>query len=482
MHLVEHQNLWNNIQQFVLDEPNATITFSKKLAGQQKWSVAYTERVIAEYRKFIFLCCISPKGASPSKPVDEAWHLHLTYTQSYWNEFCKKTLGRDLHHYPSNGGSQEDHKHTTWYDDTLKLYESVFGVQAPADIWPQSIEKHAPEDAPWVAPELQYLLLKDRVQNVAVLLVAPLVISLYFTGKFFPYTLNGEQFLYYYAMVVAVALIAFYLLQKKKLLYMKQTVDARFPTEVSVFQLAHFLYGKQRAIQTCLVDLYRRNLVSVNDKGKIVVHRNSYQEPAKEDNPLVPAMLIEAENSSVHYKAIADDWYKQKSFERPELEKLFSITDQTEPFFVEYLVVIIAFIIGIVRVFQGLQHGSPFDFLVTEIIFFIAGVVFILYKFSSKNFLFDKVEERMMEKAGDKSLHSDEVVGDFALNGKTVLDWLPKVLMLGTLFATFPVIRAPATAAERTLSPYRGDYRDKRWGNDDAGDSTCGSDSCGSSD
>jgi hypothetical protein len=119
------------------------------LADQQKWSPAFTARAVEEYRKFIFLCCIAPNGASPSKIVDEVWHLHLTYTQSYWNAFCKNTLGKDIHHYPSAGGEQEDHKHSTWYADTLQLYETVFGTPAPADIWPAPGRQPLPVFAPF---------------------------------------------------------------------------------------------------------------------------------------------------------------------------------------------------------------------------------------------------------------------------------------------------------------------------------------------
>src|SRR5688572_8976976 len=136
MLLKEQETLWKKIREFPLNEPGAAIKFSSKLQEQQKWTASYTARVIEEYRRFIFLCCIAPKGASPSKAVDEAWHLHLTYTQSYWIDFCKNTLGKDIHHHPSKGGTAEDHKHTKWYKDTLQLYEQVFGFSAPPDIWP----------------------------------------------------------------------------------------------------------------------------------------------------------------------------------------------------------------------------------------------------------------------------------------------------------------------------------------------------------
>ena len=32
----------------------------------------------------------------PSDEVDQAWHLHLVYTRSYWGEFCPNVLGKPL--------------------------------------------------------------------------------------------------------------------------------------------------------------------------------------------------------------------------------------------------------------------------------------------------------------------------------------------------------------------------------------------------
>src|SRR5688572_14852150 len=148
MKIEEHSSLWSSIQQFPLDDPNAEITFSRKLSAKQDWSPAFTERVVEEYRKFIFLCCISPNGASPSQAVDEAWHLHLTYTKSYWIDLCKNTLNKDIHHQPSRGGDEEDHKHLDWYNETLMLYQSVFESAPPNDIWPPTREHVIPLPEP----------------------------------------------------------------------------------------------------------------------------------------------------------------------------------------------------------------------------------------------------------------------------------------------------------------------------------------------
>ena len=96
--------LWDKIVDFEFDEPGTVLTFNARLARENGWNNSYTGRVIEEYKKFIFLCCISPTQVTPSDPVDQAWHLHLTYTKSYWTNLCRGTLGMEIHHNPTKGG------------------------------------------------------------------------------------------------------------------------------------------------------------------------------------------------------------------------------------------------------------------------------------------------------------------------------------------------------------------------------------------
>ncbi len=127
--------LWNRLQRFSLDSPNADFPFSKKLAKEEKWTVNFTKKAIEEYKRFVYLCCILPSGASPSETVDKVWHMHLIYTQNYWEEFCPNILRRKLHHYPSKGGINEKEKHKKWFQDTLINYEKIFQEKAPEEIW-----------------------------------------------------------------------------------------------------------------------------------------------------------------------------------------------------------------------------------------------------------------------------------------------------------------------------------------------------------
>ena len=84
------------------------------------------------------MCMHSKKACTPSLDVDQAWHLHLTYSHDYWKRFCPELLGKPLHHGPTLGGSDEDFKFLEQYNETLEFYQQVFAVTPPTDIWPDA--------------------------------------------------------------------------------------------------------------------------------------------------------------------------------------------------------------------------------------------------------------------------------------------------------------------------------------------------------
>lgn len=133
--LLKDESLWSRIQEFSMDASDADFPFSKKLAKEENWSLDFAKKAIEEYKKFVYLCCILPNGASPSEVVDKVWHLHLIYTRNYWEEFCPNILKRPLHHHPSKGGFNENVKHQNWFTDTLTSYKEIFQSEAPHEIW-----------------------------------------------------------------------------------------------------------------------------------------------------------------------------------------------------------------------------------------------------------------------------------------------------------------------------------------------------------
>jgi hypothetical protein len=128
--------IWVSLSRYGIGPEDAALPFAARLARENGWSAGFAERVIEEYRKFCFRVVTNAVELTPSDAVDQAWHLHLTYSRDYWERFCPDILGRSLHHGPTAGGGAERHRYFEQYAETLKRYERVFCEAAPTDIWP----------------------------------------------------------------------------------------------------------------------------------------------------------------------------------------------------------------------------------------------------------------------------------------------------------------------------------------------------------
>jgi hypothetical protein len=180
--MLQSISLLDRIEHFELDDPSASLPFSARLARENGWSRVYAERVITEYKRFIYLTTISRHPVTPSVAVDEAWHLHLTYTRSYWEQLCGDVLGKPLHHEPTRGGAAENTKFHDLYSQTLALYEQTFASAPPPDIWPSVAERFAPQaQTLHVSPATHWIIRKRSLPKMGMLpklAVAALVVLL----------------------------------------------------------------------------------------------------------------------------------------------------------------------------------------------------------------------------------------------------------------------------------------------------------------
>lgn len=133
---LDHSLLWDKIDSLAIGPPDASLSFARRLARENAWSRSYAQEVVAEYKRFLYLAAISKHELTPSDQVDQAWHLHLSYTKSYWKDLCEGVLGFALHHNPTAGGDTEQHRFRQQYLTTLDFYAEVFGERAPRKIWP----------------------------------------------------------------------------------------------------------------------------------------------------------------------------------------------------------------------------------------------------------------------------------------------------------------------------------------------------------
>ncbi len=130
--------VWEKLSRYTIGPDNADLSFAERLARENGWRLVQAERVIEEYRRFCFLAMVADHPVTPSDAVDQAWHLHLTYTRDYWERFCPDVLGRPLHHGPTAGGAAEHRRYFEQYAATLRSYERGFGAPPPADLWPSA--------------------------------------------------------------------------------------------------------------------------------------------------------------------------------------------------------------------------------------------------------------------------------------------------------------------------------------------------------
>lgn len=143
--------LWAALSHMQIEETGASLRFEEVLAGEQGWPLDFAERVTNEYRRFLYLAATAGFEVTPSRTVDEAWHLHLR-SRHYREVLCRQILGRPLDHRPAAGEPGEAKRHRGQYERTVQLYESAFLKPPPSDIWPQPVsgdERKAERNRRW---------------------------------------------------------------------------------------------------------------------------------------------------------------------------------------------------------------------------------------------------------------------------------------------------------------------------------------------
>jgi hypothetical protein len=130
--------LWNKLNEFEIDEAGSDGVFEARLMREQGWSSAFATRAVEEYKRFLFLAKRANHPVTPSKAVDEVWHLHMIFTRSYWERLCGRVLGRALHHEPA-GGEDDAERFARQYEQTIESYRAWFG-EPTEDVWPRRVE------------------------------------------------------------------------------------------------------------------------------------------------------------------------------------------------------------------------------------------------------------------------------------------------------------------------------------------------------
>jgi uncharacterized protein (TIGR04222 family) len=272
---------------------------------------------------------------------------------------------------------------------------------------------------------------------MVMLLTLPFIVSAYLYKVLSPFSLKGPQFLVFFLLLAISCIICYIILQYEKGRLLKELVAQHFPTDASAFQIAQFLYGKHRAVQTGIVDLIRRNLVGLTYDKRFSVHKKRYSQTDNEQNPLIPGLLNE-QCDDVNYQAIANEWYNEETTRHPALQKLYLLAYYEESFLKRYHVLLIPFTVALARLFQGTSKDKPVGFLIVETVVLFVVSIFITWLFSRKKMVFDKA--KALTKDNQVIGANDAVVSDFAMNGTYAISGFAEGVLLATVFAPFPVL------------------------------------------
>lgn len=402
-----YQRSWTDIEQFAIDDPGSVVKFSDKLQHQQGWTTEFTARVITEYRKFLFLCMVAPEGASPSPIVDEAWHLHLTYTVNYWDGLCKKVLERPLHHHPSRGGPQEKERHVNWYRDTLVHYRHYFGEDPPRDIWPPPPEPASQSDPP---PEFssQYYLF----------LLLPFLVPFLF-NKATPFDLTGPQFLLFFGIFT---LTVIFLLTYQGINHIRQLryrFEAIDTSGLNIFQFTRSVFGKHRMVQAAVVDLVERGCLKPVEKNRLQVTEKP-DAFSKDYNPLL---------LNLYWFYQPGDNINMTSLERICNEEqsgdyLFDseISNLPRHNWAAMTVIGGLLLTGVIRLLQGLENERPVGYLfLLLLVLLIAGAMFLQSQSARRLIRNLAVEKYNREGVQLKEMIPSPLTGRFIFDGMIAL-------------------------------------------------------------
>jgi uncharacterized protein (TIGR04222 family) len=364
----DRADLLSRILAFDIDGGEAALPFAARLAREHGWSRPYADRVIQEYKRFVFLAVTGTSPVCPSEDVDAAWHLHLTYTRSYWQRFCGEVLGRPLHHDPTKGGSAEGEKHLAMYADTLSRYREVFGRDAPLDIWPSGAERFGPDTQHrevntarnWVIP-------KVPVKRVAALTAAFAVAALLVPGcdgGVNPFELKNKEFL-----TLLIASLVGAVVVGRVIRSVMRTPNPRpedDTLELTWEQTAYLAGGAGRLTTAAVARLVGRGLARVDEDTKRLVA-----------GP-VPDDVSQVEKAVLHALPVANDVVALKSVQaaveavyaspaaRMEQDGLtLSKVEQARVGVTALMPLGLALMgLGLPRLLHGMQGNHPVEFLV----------------------------------------------------------------------------------------------------------------------
>lgn len=377
----QQTELYKRIQAFALDRPDSQLSFSQRLAKDNGWSLGYTQRAIEEYKKFIFLAVAAGHPVTPSDQIDQVWHLHLTYTRLYWQEFCPKILQTTLHHEPTRGGSSEQLKFGSWYSKTLESYEQFFGHIPPIDIWPKPKDRFGRDlhfirintQQSWVLSKPNFTVsVKPQLRKIGIFTFLAFL-SLMITGCQIisqipnPMNFTGPEFLTFYISLVVMGIALAAWLRFSLCLV---STNTKQQPDLNTYEIAFLAGGNHRLIMAAITSLVKQGYVEVlKEKSPFGRTQSKLVVTGKIDAIADPVEKAVAQDILATDGAIEQVFQKSKVMKdsiRSRLEQLGLFPSDAQALKAQIypsLIVVILLGIGLCKMAVGISRDKPVGLL-----------------------------------------------------------------------------------------------------------------------
>jgi hypothetical protein len=374
------QELWDTIVGFDLDRPAGEYSFSKRLAYENCWTASFTSQAILEYKKFMYLAATYEFMVSPSEIVDQVWHLHLIFTESY-SELCL-LLGKQVQHIPSTHNKEDYLRFKQAKERTKEFYEKEFGTQLES-IWGHNdmFDSLNAENSPYDI---------RTVTNFGILAFICLSPVFYFLLKDIYRGIEGTNFIVGMIAITAVTLGLLELFNRFRLRKIVSQIDPySFIFDLSPSEL---IYAKTESLEKVMIgelnELVEARIIKINANKTIELQKNETAfelneaqmrivEKLDEIGPVTYSVLVKKITIHPLYRNI-------ENCMRNLRQKFNSTKKYGVLFFINYSVLSLLLLLSFTRIVTGYINDKPIGYIVVGTIVLFVIVNNFLYRLSKQ--------------------------------------------------------------------------------------------------
>lgn len=368
---------WKNIQEFNLDSALDEYGFSLRLAKENFWTEDFTERAILEYKKFMYLASVSDLMVSPSEVIDQVWHQHLIFTQSY-QKFCD-LLEKQVQHVPSTHNKEEFEKFKQARQRTRALYKENFG-EPPADIW-EYADMFASLNLTKARVKLRSFLV------VALLISFALLTPLYFVLQPVYVHIGNPDFVIGYLLL---AVLGFAVLEFRNHMYLSSMFEAmrvgNFISRLHPLELVYLKSGKlAESINGVVNHLLVEKQLEMYD-AKHLVNSSSGMPGSKREQHVLESVSA---TTPVYYSTLMKVLKKKPVFSNISncMDALKKYIRKSQKFgrlfYTNFYILVSIWTLGFVRLMMGVIRDKPVAIILIAVIVLAVVIVWFLNRLCS---------------------------------------------------------------------------------------------------